>query len=122
MADIVSGQDVDVLSLPALPSGTNTIGKVARVPATTATLSSVNDTASTTTLVLSNANRIGLSIFNDSSKILYVKFGATASTTSFTVRMGAQAFYEMPEPIYTGIIDGIWSADSTGAARITEIT
>ena len=88
---------------------------------TTATLSNVNDTASSTTLLASNAARRGATIFNDSSASLYIKFGATASTTSFTHNMAASSYYEVPFG-YTGTIDGIWSADSTGAARITEIT
>lgn len=88
----------------------------------TATLTNVNDTASNTTLVAATSARKGLMVFNDSTSDLYLKYGATASTTSFTVKIGAGAFWEMPSPIYTGIVDGIWSADASGAARITELT
>lgn len=90
--------------------------------AATATLANVNDQASSATLQAANANRLGWSCFNDSTSDLYVKFGATASTTSFTVRVAANGYYEMPKPIYIGIIDGIWSADAAGAARLTELT
>lgn len=84
---------------------------------------SVNDTASNVTLLAANANRLGATIFNDSASDLYVKFGATASTSSFHVKIPGGALYELPtNPRYTGIIDGIWSADSTGAARIGEFT
>lgn len=88
----------------------------------TATLANVNDSASSGTLQAANANRLGWSVFNDSDKDLMVKFGATASATSFTVKVPAGGYYEMPKPIYTGVIDGIWTADSTGAARVTELT
>jgi hypothetical protein len=89
--------------------------------AATPAQSSVNDTNSNTTLLASNANRLGATIYNDSTVALYVKLGATASTTSFTVKMSAGAYYEVPFN-YTGIIDGIWASDASGAARITELT
>jgi hypothetical protein len=86
----------------------------------TATLSNVSGSASSVTLLALNAARKGASIYNDSTAILYVKFGTTASATSFTVKMAADAHYEVPFG-FTGRIDGIW-ASATGAARITEMT
>lgn len=66
--------------------------------------------------------RRGVIIFNDSAgtggAILYIKFGTTASTTDFTVRIAVDNYYEMPLDGYTGRIDGIW-ASAAGAARIT---
>lgn len=89
----------------------------------TGTVTSVADTATSTTLLASNASRKGHTIYNDSTVTLYVKHGATASTTSFTVPIAAGGFYESPaSPIYTGIIDGIWASDAAGSARITEYT
>jgi hypothetical protein len=88
--------------------------------AATATLSNVAGSASSVTLLALNAVRKGASIHNDSSAILYVKFGTTASTSSFTVKMVADAHYEVPFG-YTGRIDGIW-ASATGNARVTEMT
>jgi hypothetical protein len=87
----------------------------------TPTQTSVNDTASSTTIVASNAGRLGATVFNDSTVDLYLKLGATASTTSFTVKMAPGAYYEVPYG-YTGVIDGIWASDASGAARITELT
>jgi hypothetical protein len=91
------------------------------VPTSLATLSNATSSASNVTLIASNGARKGLTIFNDSTAILYVKFGTTASTTSFTVKMTGGAYYEMPTPVYTGIVDGIWDS-ANGAARITEFT
>jgi hypothetical protein len=71
------------------------------------------------TCLASNANRLGASIYNDSTAILYAKFGATASTTSFTQRIEGGGTYEIPFG-YTGIIDCIW-ASATGSARTTEL-
>ena len=87
----------------------------------TATRSDVNDSAANQTLLAANSSRMGASIFNDSSSILYVKLGTTATTTDFSVKLFQDGYYEVPFG-YTGRIDGIWSADSTGAARITELT
>jgi flagellar basal body rod protein FlgF len=86
----------------------------------TATLSNVAASATSVTLLASNANRKAATIWNDSTAILYVKFGTTASTTSCTVKLIADAYYEVPGG-YTGLVDGIW-ASATGTARISEIT
>lgn len=89
--------------------------------ASSSTLSNVSSSASNVTLQASNASRIGLLIFNDSTQAVLVKFGATASATSYTVKIAAGGYYEMPQPIYTGIVDGIW-ASANGSARMTELT
>jgi hypothetical protein len=86
-----------------------------------ATLTNVNDTATSTTLLSGNTARRAATIYNDSTVDLYVKFGITASTTSFTVKIGPQGYYEVPTG-YVGRIDGIWASDASGAARITEMT
>ncbi len=88
----------------------------------TATLSNVSSSATNVTVLASNANRKMMMVTNDSTASLYLKFGTTASTTSYTVLIPPQGYYEMPNPgLYTGIIDGIWSA-ANGSARVTEIT
>ena len=95
---------------------------VAQVKAATSTLSNVAGSVSSVTLLASNANRKNAAIYNDSTANLYVKLGATASATSFTVLMLPGAYYELPvDQVYTGIIDGIW-VSATGNARVTELT
>lgn len=89
-------------------------------PADTATLSNVASSDSNGTLLAANLDRRGATIVNDSTQILYVKFGATASATSYTYKLIAGATLEFPAPIYQGIVDGIWVA-ANGAARVTEI-
>lgn len=83
-------------------------------------VTSVAGSASSVTLLASNADRKGGTIYNDSTAILYLKLGASASTSSFTVKMFPEDYYEVPFN-YTGIIDGVW-ASATGDARITELT
>lgn len=86
---------------------------------TTATLANVSASATSVTLFSSNASARGRMVVNDSQYDCYVKFGTTASTTSYTVKLGAGGYYEFPEPVYTGRVDAIWTAAS-GAARTTE--
>lgn len=93
-----------------------------QLPASTATLSNVSASVTSVTLLAANADRRQAIIYNDSSANLYIKFGTTASTTSFTALLGSGGYYELPaNPIYTGRIDGIWDA-ATGDARVTELT
>jgi hypothetical protein len=85
------------------------------------TVTAVNDTNVSTTLLAANASRIGAAIHNDSTVALYLKLGSSASTSSFTCKMAPDSHYEVPYS-YTGIITGIWASDASGAARITEVT
>lgn len=88
--------------------------------ASASSVASVAASASNVTLLASNANRFGATIYNDSAAVLYLKLGATASAASFTLRMAADSYYEVPFG-YTGIIDGLW-ASATGSARVTEVS
>lgn len=88
-------------------------------PASTAAVTSVSDTASSTTLIAANTAAKERIIQNDSASILYVKFGTTASATDYTVKLLQD---DVLTTQYIGRIDGIWSADSTGAAKITELS
>lgn len=85
-----------------------------------ASTTSVAGSATSVTLLASNASRVGATIFNDSSATLYIKLGATASTTSFVTKLYTDQYYEVPFG-YTGVIDGIWSS-ATGSARMVELT
>lgn len=88
--------------------------------AATATGSNVSGSASSVTLLSLNLARLGFSIYNDSTAVVYVKLGTTASATDFAVRIAAGGYYEGPFG-YTGRIDAIW-ASANGAARIVELT
>ena len=84
------------------------------------TTTSVAASASSVTLLSSNATRLGATIYNDSMALLYIKLGAIASTSSFEIKLFPLSYYEVPYG-YTGQIDGIWS-DTGGFARIGELT
>jgi len=95
--------------------------------ATTGIQTSVASTTSAQTILASNANRYGATITNDDVNTLYllVASAGTVSSSVYTVAVaGGGGFYELPmmangKP-YTGIITGIWSADGSGSARVTE--
>lgn len=89
-------------------------------PAVASASTSVAASASNVTLLAANASRRGATIYNDSTVALHLKLGATASTSSFTIKLAADGYYEVPA-FYAGIIDGIW-ASATGNARVTEIS
>lgn len=88
------------------------------IGAQTATLANVASSASSVTIFAAVGNVKARTVYNDSSAILYLKFGATASTTSYTVQLAAAAFYEFSQPCYAGLVDGIW-ASANGFARVT---
>lgn len=103
------------------PIGVDAAGTVSVVQKSgTATLSNVASSATSVTVLAANTARKAATVYNDSTQILYLKFGATASTSSFTVKLAADTYYEVPGG-YTGIMDGIW-ASANGSARVTEIT
>lgn len=112
----ISGTDGDYT-----PHGVDRKGRLfVTQKANTSTLASVASSATSVTLLASNSARIAATIYNDSTQVCYVKFGATASSTSFTVPLATNTYYEVPGG-YTGIIDGIW-VSANGNARVTELT
>jgi hypothetical protein len=57
-------------------------------------------------------------IYNDAAGALFVKFGATATSTDFTVKIPAGGLFELPAPTYMGILTGILDTGS-GNAQVT---
>lgn len=90
---------------------------------TTATLTNVSASIASVTVLAAGTGRRGAMFYNDSTASLMLKLGATASATSFTVKIAGGGYYELPAAgvIYRGVIDGIWDA-ATGAVRVTELT
>lgn len=109
----------DPLPVTIAAAGPDVDVKIA--PVSSATVTSVNSANTNTTLLAANTARRKVLITNTDANALRVKLGATASATSFSVAIPANGYWEMPDPPYTGIIDGIWDADGSGAAIITEM-
>lgn len=116
---------VSVSGTPSVTvSGTATVsGTVNPSRAGTGAHTSVNDTATSTTLVAANASRLGGTIYNDSSALLYVLWGAgTASPTNYSVRVYSNGYVEIPVN-YTGIVVGVWATDpNDGTAQVSEFS
>lgn len=58
-------------------------------------------------------------VYNDSTAALYLKYGTGSSPTSYTVQIPAQGYYEFPQPLYAGQVNGYWAA-ANGDARTTQ--
>jgi tartrate dehydratase alpha subunit/fumarate hydratase class I-like protein len=96
------------------------------MPFGTASATNTNVTATTTSTTLftaqdNTANVItARSVHNDSTSILYLKRGGgTASATSFSTKIQPDSYYEFPQPVFPGLVTGVWAA-ANGAARCTE--
>lgn len=109
-----------VLTVQGVASMTPVITKETK--SATGTQSIVASSATSVTVLASNANRLGASVYNDSTQILFLLLttGGTASATVYTVQMVAGAYYEVPFG-YTGALIGIW-ASANGNARVMEMT
>lgn len=88
----------------------------------TATLSSLASAATTAQLLAANTSRKGVLIHNTDANALKIKYGTTASASSYSVNIPSNGYWEMPQPIYAGRIDAIWDADGAGSAFVTELT
>jgi hypothetical protein len=87
---------------------------------TSSTHANVAASATEVTIFTANSNAVeGRSVFNDSTAILYVKKGTGVTTTSCWTQVPAGALLEFPQPVYRGVVTGLWSS-ATGAARTTE--
>jgi hypothetical protein len=84
-----------------------------------ATVNAVAASTSDTLLIAAGAGPNGRMIFNDSTAILYLRFGAGASASNHTTQIAPGGFYQAPnDNNYAGQINGAW-ASATGNARIT---
>lgn len=85
-----------------------------------ATVTAVASSATSVTISAESKGRQGVTIHNASTQVLYIKFGATAATNSYTTQLAAGAYYEVPAWYVNGRIDGIWSS-ANGFAYVTEV-
>lgn len=115
---VEAGTSTDPLRID--PTGT-TAQPVVPKPATSSTVTSVAGSVSDTLLLAANANRRQASIYNASTKSMYVKLGSSPSTISFTVILEKTGLYEVP-PEWLGEIRAVWDVGVTGNALVTELT
>lgn len=91
--------------LPVVQRGVATC-VTSNVPATTAAVA----------LVSSFANRRTLSIWNEGTGTLIIKYGSAPTSTSLKCKILPQGYWEMPAGEYTGDVYGFWTNDPLGAA------
>lgn len=87
--------------------------------ASSADVTSVVSSASVVTIKAANSNRKSLIVTNDGSDVLYLKYGAGASLTSYTIQLFAEDLAVIDD--FSGEVTGIWDV-ATGSARVTETT
>jgi len=87
--------------------------------ASAGSITTVAASASAVSLLAANTDRKSARIVNDSTAVLYVALGETASATNYTAKLAADEAFNFDG--YTGAVSGIW-ASATGNARITELS
>lgn len=91
----------------------------------TAAVTGVDDSATSVTLIAASTAREGLSVHNNSTSDMYIKYGGAASIASggYTVKIPGDGYWEMPsDSMYTGVLHAIWSANTSGYANVTQVT
>lgn len=119
----ISGSEMQVDVVAALPAGTNNIGDVdvLTMPAVAiaksgmATAVSLASAATSAQVVAANTDRLGLCLTNTDANRCYINLGAAASATAFVVYLDTGDYWELPTPCYTGAVNAIWSADGSGS-------
>lgn len=89
---------------------------------------SVASSATSVNLLAPNTSRIGYSIYNESTSVMFVLIAnsvagtatTTASSSNYTVQIAPGGFFEAEVPsVYLGTINAVWAA-ANGFARVTE--
>lgn len=127
-AALTGGGGVKAGIVDALPAGANAIGSVSvNARSATPARTFVNSSATSVTLLASNAARKSATFYNNSSTDLYLcESGGTADATSaFTVILKAGGgYYELPigadNSITTSAITGIWASAGTSGCAVCE--
>ena len=108
-----NGEAVDLSADAPMP--------VAPLKLTTAVVSNVPSSATSVTLLAANVIRHMATFFNDSLSVLYLSFDSPAAADSYTVQLAPGQYYEMPLPIFTGEVVGLWAA-ANGFVCVTELS
>ena len=80
---------------------------------------SVPSTLTSVELLAADPTRVEAIIHNDSTEKLYVKFGAGATTSSYTIMLDADESLIIDR--YVGVVHGVWGVVN-GSAKVTDVT
>jgi hypothetical protein len=114
----------NALTVVIVPGGLDVEPSVASIapPPSAGAKTSVAAAVASTTLLAANPLRKQAIFMNDSTANLFLDLtGGTASTTSYSAKILAGGYYEIPWPVYTGLVTGTWDV-AAGNARVTEMT
>jgi hypothetical protein len=93
---------------------------VVAYPVMTAVPTRVASSVADTLILAANQYRRGATIFNtETSPLQLLLAPGVASSTNFTIQIAPSTYFEVPFG-YTGVIRGLWTAVTTGAAQVTE--
>lgn len=114
--------DTGVITIQGIASGTpiTVTGSVKTDVSDTSDVTIVSSSTSSVQLLAANAARVSALFYNASTKKLWIKLGTAATSSSFTVELLPNSFWELPIN-YTGVIHGAWAAVN-GDVKITELT
>jgi hypothetical protein len=89
----------------------------------TAAITRVATSTTSATVLAANTSRKGFIVVNESAATMYLKFGATASATSYSIPIAAGGTYDSTGvgALHPGVLDAIL-ASGTGNAQVTEFT
>ncbi len=92
------------------------------IPRTASATAAVTSATSSSTIVAANTDRKGLSIYNNSTALLYLSFANPATTANAFMVMQPQSLLMLDQQlIVTSAIYGIWSA-ANGTAQVTQFS
>jgi hypothetical protein len=100
---------------------TNTVTVDAAIH-TTASGTYFLSTATPVTIAASSVTRRGLTIYNESNKAMYIKFGTGVTTTDYTYKIFSDDGWVMPDFLYSGVITAVWATAGSLGAQVTIIT
>lgn len=125
---VSTGQAVTASSAPvvlsteqeAILSGISTL---LEVPDTSTNTAIALTLATSVTVLASNASRKGATFYNNSAEDVFIKFGTSASPTSFTIKLIPDDFWNIPQPVYTGIVTAYCTAGiASDLLQVSELT
>jgi hypothetical protein len=82
-------------------------------------VSEVAQSATSVELLAEDLDRISFYVRNDSSNILYIALGATATTLDVIKLLPSDVYFEDK---YTGVVSAIWDTAGAGNARVLDIS
>lgn len=115
----------DLENNPLWMSGSVAVNNVVKVETAIHTVASGTFFATTTTpvtIAAASTARRGLTIYNESNKAMYIKFGTGASLSDYTYKIFSDDGWTMPEFLYSGIITAVWAGAGSSGAMVTIIT